>query len=117
MVVGNHCADHVTPLYPQKLALTSPTGGSRCVGIVRSRIKAMEFNVWPESMVFPHTCLWYIQLVASLTFRLPWTLQISLLDMMCYALVFGWSELFPLEMRSLSVDFSYRCLIDFTVRG
>jgi hypothetical protein len=25
--VGIRCADHVTPLYPQKLALTSPTGG------------------------------------------------------------------------------------------
>ena len=37
------CADHVTPLYPQKLALTSPTGGGRSVGIVRSRTKATEF--------------------------------------------------------------------------
>ena len=40
--VGIHCADHVTPLYPQKLALTSPTGGGRSVGIVRSRTKATE---------------------------------------------------------------------------
>jgi len=30
-------------LYPQKLALTSPTGGGRSVGIVRSRTKATEF--------------------------------------------------------------------------
>ena len=37
------CADHVTPLYPQKFALTSPTGGGRSVGIVRSRTKATEF--------------------------------------------------------------------------
>jgi hypothetical protein len=29
-------------LYPQKLALTSPTSGGRSVGIVRSRIKATE---------------------------------------------------------------------------
>jgi hypothetical protein len=29
-------------LYPQKLALTSPTTGGRSVGIVRSRTKAME---------------------------------------------------------------------------
>jgi hypothetical protein len=36
------CADHVTPLYPQKLALTSPTGGGRSVGIVRSRTKVTE---------------------------------------------------------------------------
>ena len=33
----------MTPLYPQKLALTSPTGGGRSVGIVRSRTKATEF--------------------------------------------------------------------------
>jgi hypothetical protein len=34
----------VTPLYPQTLALTSPTGGGRSVGIVGSRTKAMEFS-------------------------------------------------------------------------
>jgi hypothetical protein len=28
------------------LALTSPTGGGRSVGIVRSRTKAMEFSLW-----------------------------------------------------------------------
>ena len=32
-------------LYPQKLALTSPTGGVRSVGIVRSRTKAAEFSL------------------------------------------------------------------------
>jgi len=42
--VGNRCADHVTPLYPQKLALTSPTSGGRSVGIVRMRTKATEFS-------------------------------------------------------------------------
>jgi hypothetical protein len=30
-------------LYPQKLALTSPTSGGHSVGIVRSRTKATEF--------------------------------------------------------------------------
>ena len=40
--VGTRCADHATPLYPQKLALTSPNGGGRSVGIVRSRTKATE---------------------------------------------------------------------------
>jgi hypothetical protein len=35
----------VTPLYPQKLALTSPTGGGRSVGIVRSQTKATEFSL------------------------------------------------------------------------
>jgi len=43
--VGTRCADHVTPLYPQKLALTSPTGGGRSVGIVRLRTEATEFNL------------------------------------------------------------------------
>ena len=41
--VGTRCADHVTHLYPQKSALTSPTGGGRSVGIVRVRTKATEF--------------------------------------------------------------------------
>ena len=42
--VGTRCANHVTPLYPQKLALTSPTGGGCSVGMVRSRTKATEFS-------------------------------------------------------------------------
>jgi len=45
MAVGTCCADHVTPLYLQKLALTSPTGGGRSVGIVRVRTKATEFSL------------------------------------------------------------------------
>ena len=40
--VGTRCADHVTPLYPQKLALTSPTGGGRSVGKVSVRTKATQ---------------------------------------------------------------------------
>ena len=43
--MGIRCADHVTPLYPQKLALTSPTGGGRSVGIARSRTKATLFSL------------------------------------------------------------------------
>jgi hypothetical protein len=43
MAVETRCADHVTPLYPQKLAITPPTGGGRSVGIIRSRTKATEF--------------------------------------------------------------------------
>ena len=42
--MGTRCANHVTPLYPQKLALISPTGGGRSVGMVRSRTKATEFS-------------------------------------------------------------------------
>jgi hypothetical protein len=36
-------ADCVRPLYPQNLALTSPTSGGRSVGIVRTRTQATEF--------------------------------------------------------------------------
>ena len=50
--MGTRCADHVTPLYPQKLALPSPTGGGRSVGIVRSRTKATEFIV---AVMYCHT--------------------------------------------------------------
>jgi hypothetical protein len=35
----------MTLLYPQKLALTSPTTGGRSVGTVRSRTQATEFEV------------------------------------------------------------------------
>ena len=34
--MGIRCTDHVT-LYPQKLALTSPTSGGRIVGIIHLR--------------------------------------------------------------------------------
>jgi hypothetical protein len=37
-----HRADHPTPFYLQKLALTSTTSGGRSVGIVRSRTKTTE---------------------------------------------------------------------------
>jgi len=48
--VGTRC--HVTPFYPQKLALTSPTGGGRSVGMVCSRTKATEFSFSLEMLVF-----------------------------------------------------------------
>jgi hypothetical protein len=35
--------DYSTPLYPQKLELTSAISGGRSVGIFRSRTKATEF--------------------------------------------------------------------------
>ena len=50
--MGNRYADHVTPLYPQKLALTSPTGGGRSVGMVRSRTEATEFSQTVVKIVF-----------------------------------------------------------------
>ena len=53
--MGTPCADHVTPLYPQKLALTSPTGGSRSVGIVRVRTEATEFFLYETLGSYPET--------------------------------------------------------------
>jgi hypothetical protein len=43
----------LTPLYQQKLALTSSTSGGRSVGIVRSRTQATEFCV----PIITHTAL------------------------------------------------------------
>jgi hypothetical protein len=37
--VEARCADHITPLYPQRLALTWPTSGGRSVDIGRLRTK------------------------------------------------------------------------------
>jgi len=64
--VGTRCADHVTPLYPQKLAITSPTGGGRSVGIVRVRTKATEFSflvLFPQSYVIDVKAyvVWYVR--------------------------------------------------------
>jgi hypothetical protein len=39
-------------LYPLKLALTSPTGGSRSVGIVHLRTKATEFLTLSNKDIF-----------------------------------------------------------------
>jgi hypothetical protein len=43
--VGIRHADYVSPLYPQKLALTLATRGGRLVGIVHLRTQATEFFV------------------------------------------------------------------------
>ena len=61
--MGTRCADHVTPLYPQKLALTSPTGGGRSVGIVRVRTKTTVFSLGYVCMcvymyVYMHECIY-----------------------------------------------------------
>ena len=53
--MGIRCADHVTPLYPQKLALTSPTDGGRSIVIVRSRTKATDFFFYlTYSLIYQH---------------------------------------------------------------
>ena len=43
--MGTRCANHVTPLYPQKLALLLPTGGGRSVDLIRVRTKATQFSL------------------------------------------------------------------------
>ena len=72
--VGTRCADHVTPLYPQKLALTSPTGGGRSVGIVRVRTKATECTVCTVYSPYWDSLLYT---TASLTILPRWRLQSS----------------------------------------
>jgi hypothetical protein len=49
-------------LYPQMLALTSPTSGGRSVGIVRSRTKVTEFSFSLERITFI-SCSIYIGVV------------------------------------------------------
>jgi hypothetical protein len=55
-------ADHVAPLYPQKLSLT-PTSGGHSVGIIRSRTQATEvvlprnICVWLHSEHALHGCV------------------------------------------------------------
>jgi hypothetical protein len=47
--VGIRHADHV--VFPQKLAITSPTIGGRSVGIVRLRTQTMEFLLHAYNVV------------------------------------------------------------------
>jgi hypothetical protein len=63
--VGIHRAVHATPLYPQKLALTSPTSSGHSVGVVRSRTKATELlclsemklvQLWRNPLVISRVC-------------------------------------------------------------
>ena len=75
--MGIRCADHVTSLYPQKLALTSPTGGGRSVGIVRSRNKATELVL---VYIRARTYFWYltVHLQKSESFKLFWVQEKAL---------------------------------------
>jgi hypothetical protein len=69
-------------LYPQKLALTSPTSGCRSVGIVRSRTQATEFSFFLGGSA--SSCLSYISYskdayLKSHTIRLSSILEIVML--------------------------------------
>ena len=65
--MGIRRADHVTPLYPLKLALTSPTGG-RSVGIVRLRTKATERRGGERNGIINNDYGWFQEL--SLLFEI-----------------------------------------------
>jgi hypothetical protein len=56
----------VTNLYPQNLALTSPTSGGRSVGIVRSRTQATE------SFLLYEVCIRIGQRKTAVTMRAGW---------------------------------------------
>ena len=78
--MGTRCADHVTPLYPQKLALTSPTGGGRSVGIVRSRTKATEY-FFKYIYIYIYICI-YIR-INSISFDMDsFVVQINFLPLL-----------------------------------
>jgi hypothetical protein len=55
--VGIRRADHTTSVYPQKLALTSPTCGGRSVGVVLLRTKATKFSFWVYHWIIPDSRL------------------------------------------------------------
>jgi hypothetical protein len=70
--VGIRCSIHVTPLYPQKLALSSPAGGGRAVGIVRSRTKATEIftDAAKERTCMSQNSCW-MAFLENMTYRQP----------------------------------------------
>jgi hypothetical protein len=60
--------DHATSLYPQKLALTSPTSGGRSVGIVRSRTKARILVLLSSDSQFPEVVIVKISSCSAVPF-------------------------------------------------
>jgi hypothetical protein len=56
--------DYVTPFYPQKLALTSPTSGGRSVGIAELRIQDMQLL-----LLLLHQDLFLLSQLQSLVFQ------------------------------------------------
>ena len=90
--MGIRCADHVTPLYLEGLALTSPTGGGRSVGIVRSRTKATEFSSYVRSEMDGWTDVPYSQAILRIVncwnyVALPESQSVSLQDVSSLMLV------------------------------
>jgi hypothetical protein len=56
--VGIRRADYATPLYPQKLALTSLKSSGRTVDIVRSWTKAAEISFFSFSLTIYLSLKW-----------------------------------------------------------
>jgi hypothetical protein len=59
------CADHT--LYPQMLALITPTGGGRSVCTVRSRTKATKFFVCFVWGVFANITFFSVEFITTLS--------------------------------------------------
>jgi hypothetical protein len=53
MAIEIRHTDHVAPLYPQKLALTSLTSGGCSVGIVHPRTQATELGNAMDQLLIP----------------------------------------------------------------
>jgi hypothetical protein len=70
---------NATPLYPQTLALSSPTSGGRSVGIVRSRTKATEFvRSWMKPLTalnVPAGCCLHAWCLHQLIPKLPFAIS------------------------------------------
>jgi hypothetical protein len=65
-------------LYPQNLALTSPTNGGRSVGMVRSRTKAIEFDFIKTNFFCPSLCSKIIlEAVMHVSFSSGWRLFVQ----------------------------------------
>ena len=125
--MGIRCADHVTPLYPQKLVLTSPTGGGRSVCIGRSRTKATDYRgslehhsvsdlTWHESLPPSSTPTHNMESSSSPTLS---TLRNSL-GSCCRVseslhVCMGWklsstfSSFFPVETLSVNINIDQGC--------
>ena len=76
--VGTRCADHVTPLYPQKLALNSPTGCGCSVGIVRVRTKATEFVCLFVILLICHFIVQSFLIIGRNTEMLQWNFSVRM---------------------------------------
>ena len=117
--MGSRCADHATPLYPQKLALTSPTGGGRSVGIVRSRTKATEF-VYASIVAREGWCdvtwslnIYTITLKSFLrnswqTLRIPGSWDVTLESWICDCRRFGRTCSLHLEWLKVYTSWTHR---------